>query len=34
MPPKSPNDNSAYKSKMKVDLEKLKTVSFNMLELI
>ena len=24
MPPKSSNDNSAYKSKMKLDLEKLK----------
>ena len=34
MPPKSSNDKSAYKSKIKLDLKKLKKVRFKLLKLI
>ena len=34
MPPKSSNDKSAYKNKMKLDLNKLKMVRFKLLKLI
>ena len=34
MPPKSSNDNSAYKSNIKLDLKKLKNVRFEMLKLV